>query len=457
MAQLPTDIGDVEQCRALAELAVDRFGAVDGVVQVAAYDGLLAGLDGTERRRVACGARHQRRRIDARDHRDDRGDGRPRWLDRAHRLAELGAAAGDGAARVRVVEGRAARGDVPPGQGARSAQDPRQHVVPTWMWGPPVQMYVQWQVADRGITEEEAIGEITANMPLGEIPADEDVAESAVFLCSDRARMITGPDALRELGRVHDVSGRVSAYEHLLAPGRIGALELRNRMVMAPMGEDLGDLDGMVSGAQMAYLEARARGGLAMVMLGSVAVSFPVGCSNARQTAISDERHVAGWQEAARRVHRPRSGARHAAHPDRRQQPAGHARRTADVGGVGAGAAGARRPLRDGHRGRGRQDDGAVRRARLQALLQGARPRRHRVGDRRLRIGGRARPRGRASTAASCTPGTATSSTASCRRPRTTAPTSTAGRWSTARACWSRSSDEIRAAGGRRLRGVGAG
>jgi NAD(P)-dependent dehydrogenase (short-subunit alcohol dehydrogenase family) len=65
-------------------------------------------------------------------------------------------------------------------------------VVPTWMWGPPVQMYVQWQVADRGISEEEAVAEITRNMPLGEIPADEDVAESAVFLCSDRARMITG-------------------------------------------------------------------------------------------------------------------------------------------------------------------------------------------------------------------------------------------------------------------------
>ena len=47
VAQLPTDIGDVEQCRALAKLAVDRFGAVDGVVQVAAYDGFLAGLEGT--------------------------------------------------------------------------------------------------------------------------------------------------------------------------------------------------------------------------------------------------------------------------------------------------------------------------------------------------------------------------------------------------------------------------
>ena len=96
----------------------------------------------------------------------------------------------------------------------------------------------------------------------------------------------------------------MTGWSNLLAPGRIGALELRNRMVMAPMGEDLGDLDGQVSTAQMAYLEARARGGLAMVMLGSVAVSFPVGCSNARQTAISDDRHVAGWREAARRVHR---------------------------------------------------------------------------------------------------------------------------------------------------------
>src|SRR5690242_5032861 len=47
VAHLATDIGDVEQCRALAKLAVERFGAVDGVVQVAAYDGLLAGLDNT--------------------------------------------------------------------------------------------------------------------------------------------------------------------------------------------------------------------------------------------------------------------------------------------------------------------------------------------------------------------------------------------------------------------------
>jgi enoyl-[acyl-carrier-protein] reductase (NADH) len=65
-------------------------------------------------------------------------------------------------------------------------------VVPTWMWGPPVQGYVQYASQTRDISEEAVIAEITERMPLGEIPADDDVAEAAVWLCSDRARMITG-------------------------------------------------------------------------------------------------------------------------------------------------------------------------------------------------------------------------------------------------------------------------
>ena len=65
-------------------------------------------------------------------------------------------------------------------------------VVPTWMWGPPVEMYVDWQARERDVSRDVVIGEITKNMPLGEIPADEDVAEAIVFFCSDRARMITG-------------------------------------------------------------------------------------------------------------------------------------------------------------------------------------------------------------------------------------------------------------------------
>jgi len=192
VAHQQTDIGDAEQCRALAELAVDRFGAVDGVVQVAAYDGLLAGLAGTgdEDWSAVLGTN---------------------VIGTMHVVSAMAEAMGDRGGSIVLIGSQSSV--LPPvveqlayasSKGALHAAmfhlakelGPRRirvnTVVPTWMWGPPVQMYVQWQVADRGITEEEAVAEITRNMPLGEIPADEDVAESAVFLCSDRARMITG-------------------------------------------------------------------------------------------------------------------------------------------------------------------------------------------------------------------------------------------------------------------------
>jgi enoyl-[acyl-carrier-protein] reductase (NADH) len=55
-----------------------------------------------------------------------------------------------------------------------------------------VQQFVQFQAERRGVDEAVVVGEIAAPMPLGEIPSVQDVAESAVFLCSERSRMITG-------------------------------------------------------------------------------------------------------------------------------------------------------------------------------------------------------------------------------------------------------------------------
>jgi NAD(P)-dependent dehydrogenase (short-subunit alcohol dehydrogenase family) len=65
-------------------------------------------------------------------------------------------------------------------------------VVPGWIWGPNVQLYVDWQTQSRGISAEEVVGEITAEIPLGEIPPQEDIAESIVFFASGMSRMITG-------------------------------------------------------------------------------------------------------------------------------------------------------------------------------------------------------------------------------------------------------------------------
>jgi NAD(P)-dependent dehydrogenase (short-subunit alcohol dehydrogenase family) len=65
-------------------------------------------------------------------------------------------------------------------------------VVPGWMWGPNVQVYVEWQSGERGVTKDEIVAEITDEIPLGTIPPSEHVAEAIVFFASDMSQSITG-------------------------------------------------------------------------------------------------------------------------------------------------------------------------------------------------------------------------------------------------------------------------
>jgi NAD(P)-dependent dehydrogenase (short-subunit alcohol dehydrogenase family) len=75
-------------------------------------------------------------------------------------------------------------------------------VVPSWMWGPPVEGYVQYMSETQGVEATEVIEGITKDMPLGEIPADDDIAEVVVFFASDRARMVTGQSLLVNAGEL---------------------------------------------------------------------------------------------------------------------------------------------------------------------------------------------------------------------------------------------------------------
>ena len=93
------------------------------------------------------------------------------------------------------------------------------------------------------------------------------------------------------------------SFPHLLSPGRIGSLELRNRILMCPMGDCLSDDDGSVSPNQAAYFEARARGGAALLLVGSVSVAYPFASFDARQTAASDDRFLPGLVDLTSRVH----------------------------------------------------------------------------------------------------------------------------------------------------------
>jgi 2,4-dienoyl-CoA reductase-like NADH-dependent reductase (Old Yellow Enzyme family) len=89
----------------------------------------------------------------------------------------------------------------------------------------------------------------------------------------------------------------------LFQEGRIGTLVLRNRILMCPMGDSLANPDGTVSTRQQAYYGARARGGAALIILGSVGVAYPAGSFAATQTAASHDNHIAGLRELADGVH----------------------------------------------------------------------------------------------------------------------------------------------------------
>jgi NAD(P)-dependent dehydrogenase (short-subunit alcohol dehydrogenase family) len=61
-----------------------------------------------------------------------------------------------------------------------------------WMWGFPVQMYVQYQAQQAKVPEEQIKAQIASGIPLGRIPTDDECARAALFLASDYASAVTG-------------------------------------------------------------------------------------------------------------------------------------------------------------------------------------------------------------------------------------------------------------------------
>ena len=64
----------------------------------------------------------------------------------------------------------------------------------------------------------------------------------------------------------------MSAFQNLLSPGRIGSMELRNRLVMSPMETMYGTPDGLPSERTVAYFAARAAGGVGLITVGATGI-----------------------------------------------------------------------------------------------------------------------------------------------------------------------------------------
>jgi 2,4-dienoyl-CoA reductase (NADPH2) len=61
-------------------------------------------------------------------------------------------------------------------------------------------------------------------------------------------------------------------FEHLLRPGQIGTMSVRNRVVMSPMETMYGTPDGLPSERTRDYFAARAKGGVGLITLGATGV-----------------------------------------------------------------------------------------------------------------------------------------------------------------------------------------
>ncbi|MFC9931480.1 SDR family oxidoreductase [Streptomyces sp. NPDC127190] len=199
-----TDITDEGRCAALAELARERFGGIDAVVHVAAWDSCFGGLEdadfatwqsvmdvnllGTLRMTRACLPALKAG-----------GGGAVVFIGTQSAVAAP--------SQVRQAAYAASKGALTSAMYslARELGPYRirvNSVLPGWMWGPPVEAYVRFTAHAEGVPEAEVLGRLTERTALPELATDADVADAAVFLASDRARAITGQSLLVNAGEL---------------------------------------------------------------------------------------------------------------------------------------------------------------------------------------------------------------------------------------------------------------
>lgn len=201
VAFLSTDITDSSQTDALVALAVERFGGIDGLVNCAARDDVMGGLEATSDKdwratiEVNLFGTMNMIRSSLDPLRATKGSvviiGSQTMMKPPAQLVQLAYAASKGALMAASYHLAHELGP----QKIRVNT-----VVPSWMWGPPVEMYCNWIASQQSITPEEARAGLAKEIPLRDIAADGDVAQAVMFFLSDRAAMITGQSLLVNAG-----------------------------------------------------------------------------------------------------------------------------------------------------------------------------------------------------------------------------------------------------------------
>jgi 2,4-dienoyl-CoA reductase-like NADH-dependent reductase (Old Yellow Enzyme family)/thioredoxin reductase len=96
---------------------------------------------------------------------------------------------------------------------------------------------------------------------------------------------------------------RLMKYDKLFTPGNIGSLSLKNRLVMTAMGCNLGNQDGTLGDAFLAYYRARAQGGVGLIVTETTRVNEEHGCMNPRQIRATHDSFIPEMKKLADTAH----------------------------------------------------------------------------------------------------------------------------------------------------------
>lgn len=92
-------------------------------------------------------------------------------------------------------------------------------------------------------------------------------------------------------------------YKKLFSPIKIGGVEIKNRICMAPMLMDFGQFDGRTTEQLMDYYEERAKGGTGLIITEITRVNDKTGGSAFAQLGMSHDYQIEGMSELAKRIH----------------------------------------------------------------------------------------------------------------------------------------------------------
>jgi 2,4-dienoyl-CoA reductase-like NADH-dependent reductase (Old Yellow Enzyme family) len=92
-----------------------------------------------------------------------------------------------------------------------------------------------------------------------------------------------------------------SKYSEMFKPHKIGNVELKNRLAMAPHVTNF--CGEYISEQQIAYHAARAKGGVGLIVAPPAHTLMPGSSSHVLSTDLSERVHMPGWNELAETIH----------------------------------------------------------------------------------------------------------------------------------------------------------